>query len=68
MLIGLKPTPRQLEILQLIANGLTTREIAIKLGISNQTVKNHLYYLRQRMNAKSTYTAMTIAFRKGWIK
>ncbi len=36
-------TPRQIEILQLIAQGFTTKEIAVKLNLSTQTVKNNIY-------------------------
>lgn len=35
-------TPREKEIMGLVADGLTDREIATALGISEQTVKNHL--------------------------
>jgi len=63
----IKPTPRQLEILQLIAYGYTYRKIALKLGISHQTIKNHLSDMRDRIKVDSTHQAVAIGIRKGWI-
>jgi DNA-binding NarL/FixJ family response regulator len=36
-------TPRQIEILRLVANGNSNKQIAYRLGISRQTAKNHLW-------------------------
>lgn len=63
-----RPTPRQLQILQLIADGDTFRAIALELGISQQTVKNHMLDLRHRLKAVSSPNAVAIAIRQGWIK
>lgn len=35
-------TPRQYEVARLVATGLTNQEVACRLGISAQTVKNHM--------------------------
>ena len=43
-------TPRQTQILQLTANGFCYAEIALMLGVSHQTVKNHLYDIGVRLN------------------
>lgn len=63
-----RPTPRQLQILQLSADGDTFRAIALELGISQQTVKNHMLELRHRLGAVSSPNAVAIALRLGWIK
>ena len=62
------PTPRQRQILQLMANGKTQREIAIEFGIAYNSVKNTMRYFRERIGAKSSFHAVAIAMRKGWIK
>jgi DNA-binding NarL/FixJ family response regulator len=46
-------TPRQYEVLQLITQGHTSREIAHLLKISLQTVEVHRYNLMQRLNVRN---------------
>lgn len=60
-------TPRQVEILQLIADGKTASEIAFALGISILTVKNHLVGVRHRLGAFSSAQAVAIGIRRGLI-
>lgn len=43
-------TPRQLEIARLIENGLSNKEIAIRLSIEVATVKNHVHNLLEKLN------------------
>jgi DNA-binding NarL/FixJ family response regulator len=45
-------TPREQEVLQLIATGCSNREIAEKLYISERTVKNHVNSLLRRLNLR----------------
>jgi two-component system NarL family response regulator len=45
-------TPRQIEILRLVANGNSNKTIAYHLGISRQTVKNHLWMLYDKLFTK----------------
>ncbi len=47
-------TPRQREILQLIANGKLTKQIAAELAISDRTVEFHRLKLRQMLGARTT--------------
>lgn len=42
-------TPRQIEILQLLANGLSREQIGKRLGIEWQTVKNQIFIMMNRM-------------------
>ena len=57
----LKITPRELEILKLIAEGLSTREIAHKLFVSESTVKTHSSRLFDKLGAKRRTQAVQLA-------
>ena len=61
-------TLREKEILQLIADELTTQEIADKLFISFRTVENHRYSLMQKLVVKNTVGLVKVAIRLGLVK
>ena len=46
-------TPRQSEILRLVAQGLTNREIAVQLGLSTRTVEVHRFNLMRRLGVRN---------------
>jgi NarL family two-component system response regulator LiaR len=56
----LRITPRELEILQLIAGGLSNREIAEKLFVSENTVKTHSSRLFDKLSAKRRTQAVQL--------
>lgn len=56
-------TPREKEVLQLIAKGLNNREIAGKLFISERTVKNHVNSILSRLNLRDRTQAAIFASR-----
>ena len=60
-------TPRELEILAAIAEGLSTREIAEKLHVSENTVKTHASRLFGKLNAKRRTQAVQMAKEAGLI-
>jgi len=60
-------TPRQLEVLQLLARGTTTDEIAADLHLSRQTVRNHVRALLERLEATSRLEAVAFARRDGLV-
>jgi DNA-binding NarL/FixJ family response regulator len=57
-------TKRELEVLQLIANGHATQEIARQLFIAEETVKSHVRNLLARMQARSRSQAVAMALRR----
>ena len=54
-------TRRQQQIIPLIARGLTNKEIAVHLGLSEQTIKNHLHTMLQRTGARDRLTLVDLA-------
>jgi DNA-binding CsgD family transcriptional regulator len=58
-------TPRQREVLALLSDGLSTREIARELGIAEETARNHIRHLLRRLGARSRLSAVLEAKRLG---
>ncbi len=58
-------TAREVEVLQLLAAGLTNRAIALELGISEHTVKFHVNAILGKLGAQSRTEAVARAFRDG---
>jgi DNA-binding NarL/FixJ family response regulator len=63
-----KPSARELELLSLMADGLTDAEIAEKLSISVKTMRSRLHALRMKMQARTRTHAVAIAFRRGLLE
>lgn len=63
-----KLTKRELEILKLIADGLTDEDIAAKLGISKNTANTHRKKLLSKFGVKNVAMLIRAAMRKGLIK
>jgi DNA-binding CsgD family transcriptional regulator len=61
-------TPRETEVLQLVATGLQNKEIAQKLGLSLATVRNHVHNTLAKLDVHSKLEMVSIAFRKGWVR
>ncbi len=64
---GREPTPRELEVLRLISDGLTNSEIAKRLYLSEETVKTHARSLLALLQARSRAHAVAAGFRLGMI-
>ena len=60
-----KVTPRELEVLALIAEGYSTREVARALWITEETVRTHVRRLLDRLGARTRAHAVSIAYRDG---
>ncbi len=61
-------TPREMEILQLLADGMDNTAIAEKLMVTKRTVQNHISNIYGKLEVTSRTEAMLIAIRKGWSK
>jgi DNA-binding NarL/FixJ family response regulator len=61
-------SPRELEVLGLLAQGLRDKEISKALGIQVNTTKNHVKNILQKLNADNRGKAVVIAREKGILK
>lgn len=64
---GLTLSPREAEVLQLIADGLENKQIATQLGLSEATVKGYLRNVFERLGCSSRAEAVATAIRHGLI-
>lgn len=60
-------TPREKEILNYIAQGDLNKQIATKLEISEQTIKNHVTSILRKLNANARTEAVVIAIKQGLV-
>jgi len=60
-----EPTAREIEVLQLISEGLVNRDIGKMLFLSEETVKSHVRHLLAKLQARSRAHAVAVGFRRG---
>jgi NarL family two-component system response regulator LiaR len=60
-------TPREMDVLRLLAQGLTNHQISRRLDLSVRTVEAHLTHIYNKLDVSSRTEAALLAQRKGWI-
>jgi DNA-binding NarL/FixJ family response regulator len=60
-------TPRESEVLQMLASGLANKEIAAKLAISEHTVKFHVASILGKLGAATRTEAVSLGIRRGLV-
>lgn len=58
---------REMEILRMVVAGMSNKEIAYRLGISHQTVKNHITAILNKLGVADRTQAAVYALRRGWV-
>lgn len=61
-------TPRELEVLRLVADGLSNAQVAVSIGRTEGTVKVHLKNILQKLDVHDRTEAVTTALRRGFIR
>lgn len=61
-------SPREMEILELVTRGASNKEIAFRLNISQQTVKNHMTAILRKLRVDDRTQAAVYALRHGWVR
>jgi DNA-binding NarL/FixJ family response regulator len=61
-------TPRELEVLDLVATRLANKEIAKRLNISEHTVKNHLKSILAKLHLRNRREAAAYSLAQGWVR
>ncbi|GAH90359.1 unnamed protein product [marine sediment metagenome] len=60
-------TPRELEVITYVARGYVNKQIAHKLSISEQAIKNHMSSVLRKLDANDRTQAVVMAIHYGWI-
>jgi DNA-binding NarL/FixJ family response regulator len=59
---------REMEVLSHVTKGMSNKEIALLLGISQQTVKNHVTAVLRKLGVDDRTQAAIFAIRRGWVR
>jgi DNA-binding CsgD family transcriptional regulator len=60
-------TPRQLQVLNMVADGMVATEIAARLGVTRNTVLSHYRRIRWRLETQTVAHSVAVAFRRNLI-
>jgi NarL family two-component system response regulator LiaR len=60
-------TPRQLEVVKLVAKCLSSKEIAKEMHLSEQTVKNHIMGIQTKLSVQGRMAIVITGLKEGWL-
>jgi DNA-binding NarL/FixJ family response regulator len=65
---SVKLTLRERQVLQLVARGMSSKEIAQELGLTEKTVANHRMHIRDKLNLRDVASITRYAIERGWVE
>jgi DNA-binding NarL/FixJ family response regulator len=65
---ALSLSPRELEVLEMVSDRMTNREIAERLCLSVYTVKNHVHRILEKLEVENRKEAVSKAYENGWLR
>jgi DNA-binding NarL/FixJ family response regulator len=60
-------TPREIEVLDCVAQGFSNRDIAEALFVNEQTVKNHMTSIFRKLEVEDRVQALILSIKRGWV-
>jgi DNA-binding CsgD family transcriptional regulator len=64
---AVKLTPREVDVLRLLAEGLTTAEAALRIGVSESTVRTHVEHMRDKLGVNTRAALVAHGFLMGYL-
>ena len=64
---AVRMTKREKEVIRFVSDGMSNKEIAGLLGISHQTVKNHVTSILRKFGVEDRTQAVVYALKRGWV-
>ena len=64
---GQAPSDREIAVLQFVADGLKNKEIAVRLSLSEETIKSYLQRILAKLEARNRAHAVALGYEQGWI-
>jgi DNA-binding CsgD family transcriptional regulator len=63
-----EPTQMQRRLLQMLAEGKSGKQIALEIGIHEQTLRTHFSRMRSRIGVETMYQLIAVGVKKGWVR
>jgi len=61
-------SPRQREVVALMVEGFSQKQMALEMGCGHRTIKRYLWEIRRKIKVISNYQVVAIAVDRGWVK
>ncbi|TCO62839.1 response regulator transcription factor [Actinocrispum wychmicini] len=65
---ALMPTDREIQVVRLVAAGLSNAQIGERLWISERTAKQHVSNLRRKLRARDRAHLVSLCYQAGWLR
>ena len=66
--LAVRLTPAELRIMKLLVEGLTLKQVALEVGVSQRSVTRHMKNVRRKTGTVSMYQVIAVAVDRGWVR